>query len=150
MSKGIFLVNGVRISYHLIEAAIHWAKENDGTLMGVYIFSDEENAESYGFPSDIEKVETDVSEGEAEAELETLISKNRQYAEKQCALNNIPVKTIQLKNPDQDTLEDYLETADVLWLDPETYAGDAEADADLSLDDVHDLTSAAVIEVTAE
>ncbi len=148
MSKGIFLINGIRISYHLIDAAIHWAQENDGTLMGVYIFSDEENAESYGFPSDIEKVETEVSEEEAEAELESLISKNRLFAEKQCALHHIPVETIQLKNPDPDTLEDYLETADVLWLDPETYEGDSEADADLSLEDIHDLTSAAIIEVS--
>ncbi len=149
MPVGVFLINGIRISYHLIEAAIKWAQENEGSLIGVYMYSDEKNAESYGFPSDIEKVETEVSENEGEAELDTLIRKHIDYAEKQIAKNNIPVITHQLKNLDIDELASIIQSADILWLDPEMFKEEADADVDdLSVEDISDLTDAEIVEIT--
>lgn len=149
MAEGVFILNGIRIGYHLIEAAIEWAKQNQGSLVGVYLYSGEKNAESYGFPSDIEQVETQISENEGEAELDVLIGNHTRYAEKQCANNNIPVTTHQLKNPDIDELSSLLLSATVLFLDPSMFKEEADADAeDLTVQDIRDITTAKVIEVT--
>lgn len=146
MPNGVFLVNGIRISYHLIEAAIKWALQNNGSLTGVYVYSDEKNAESYGFPSDIEKVETEVSENEGEAELDTLIRHNIAYAEKQCANSKVSISTFQLKNPDITTIGSHLAAADIIWLDPDTYKEEAASDiVDISLDDILASTTAEII-----
>lgn len=149
MAEGVFILNGIRIGYHLIEAAIEWAKQHEGSLTGVYVYSGEKNAESYGFPSDIEQVETQVTENEEEAELDTLISSHIKYAEKQCAVNSIPFTTHQLKNPDIDELGAILLPATILFLDPAMFKEEADADAeDLSVQDIREITTAKVIEVS--
>lgn len=149
MAEGAFILNGIRIGYHLIEAAMEWAKQNEGSLIGVYVYSGEKNAESYGFPSDIEQAETQVTENEGEAELDTLIGNHIQYAEKQFAASNIPFTTHQLKNPDIDELTSILLPATVLFLDPAMFREEEDADAeDLSAEDIREITTAKVIEVS--
>lgn len=149
MAEGVFIINGIRIGYHLIEAAIEWAKQHQGSVTGIYVYSGEKNAESYGFPSDIEQAETQVSETEGEAELDTLIGNHIRYAEKQFAAHNIPVTTHRMKDPDIDELTSILLPATVLFMDPSMFRQEADADAeDLSAEDIREITTAKIIEVT--
>jgi hypothetical protein len=126
MAKAVFLINGAGIPYHVVDAAIGWAKENNGDLLGVFVFSDQRRAESYGFPSDIEKAETLVEEEDAESDLHKLVSHNRQYAEKTAAGEGVSIQTVSLKDPDSDTLMTELTKGEVLFLDPQTLKGDDE------------------------
>lgn len=136
MPTGIYLINGISSSYHVIDAAIKWAEQNKASLTGIYIYSGEKNAESYGFPSDIEKAETLVSENEGEAELENLILDLTRYAEHQGSLRNISITTYRYKDPGTEELQQHLQQADILFADPDTFKGEADSEADLSLEDI--------------
>lgn len=149
MPAGVFIINGIRISFQLIEAAIQWAQQNKGSLTGIYMYSGEKNAESYGFPSDIEQVETEVSENEGEAELDALIHNNSKYAEKQGAQNNITITTRLLKNPDIETLRPLLQSAVVVWLDPDSFQEEAASDfTAFTIEDLRKLTNAMIVEIS--
>lgn len=148
MPTGVFLINGISLPYHVIDSAIDWAHQNKASLTGIFIYSDEKNAESYPFPSDIEQAETRISENEGEKELETIIRHHATYAENLCALKSIPVTTYQYKNPDPEILRPHLQQATILFVDPETFTGDAASDiTGLNFEDIAGLSSASIVEV---
>lgn len=147
MPRGVFLINGVGLPYHVIDTAIGWAKQNNNSLLGVFIFNEHRHAETYSFPSDIEQTETLVSEEEAEKGLEKLITLVMQYIQKQVVSQAVDVKTVSLKNAERDQLQHELKKGDVLFADPENFKGpDEYASTAFSFEDIIAL-SPKVIEV---
>jgi hypothetical protein len=147
MASGVFLINGATLPYYLIDTALGWAKENGAGLLGVFLFSDQRNAETYSFPSDIEQAETTVSEAEAEKDIEELIVNHARYVQRQGDAEGVKIDTAIMKDPEPEELLNELRKGDVLFTDPDTFKGPNEYAATSFLFEDIILLSPHIIEV---
>jgi hypothetical protein len=151
MSTGAILINGVNLPYHVIDKAIEWAKDNQSSLRALFIFKSSKNAEDYGFPSDIERAETLISENEADAELERLVIHNMRFTEKQVKLHGIQIKTEYLKDPSLDEVRSSLSGTGILFIDPDNFKHPEDlANVDISYDDLVQLFPFSIVQVPKE
>lgn len=126
MPHGVFLINGSGLPYHVIDTAIDWARQNHASLLGIFLFNAERRSESYEFPSDIEQVETRVSEEEGESDLEKLIVNNMQYVQNQANREKVNLETFSIKNPEAAQILEGAKKGEVLFADPNTFKGSDE------------------------
>lgn len=76
MKKILIIINGVKLPYHLADAAIERAKKNGERLHAVLLKSDQEAGEDYPFPNDLESTENVSSESDLEKDDEKIINLN--------------------------------------------------------------------------
>lgn len=150
MASGVFLINGASLPYYLIDAAFAWSKENKAALLGIFLFSDQRDAESYSFPSDIEQAETTISEAEAEKDIEKLIVNHARYVQRQGDAEGVKIETVIMKDPEAEELLNELRKGDVLFTDPDTFNGPNEYAATSFLFEDITLLSPHIIEVRAK
>ena len=53
MSTATLLFTGVALPYHVVDYAINWAKENEGSLRALFLIPERMPEEGYPFPNDL-------------------------------------------------------------------------------------------------
>ena len=146
MKTGIVLVNGISLPHPVLDQAIEWATTQQSSLSGLFLYHQEEYAEGYGFPSDIEQAETLESELEAEKQLERLISDHAVYAAKLAGGKGVVLPTKILRNPSEADLQQELKLATLVWLDADTFQNSGSfASVPFDVDDIMRLAPAVTV-----
>ena len=149
MAQGIFLIHGAGLPYHVVDIALHWAGEHDASLLGIFIYGDQLRGESYGFPSDIEQVESLNSKHSAQNDLRHLLSGHQQYIEKEAAEAGIELHTVIIRNPGDADLQPLFSQGELVFIDPATFGDNQQyAATDFSYGDIVALCPLPIDEVT--
>ena len=117
MKISLIIFNGIQFHFYHATRAIEWAIQNNARLHGVFVHSDQEPAEGYVFPSDIDPAEDLYNKGDAEKNNEKVIIDQIKLFTDMAKTNNIPVNTDQFLNPPLKKILGITETAAILFMD---------------------------------
>ena len=108
MSKAALLFNGIKFPFPVIDRAFNWAKQDQGSLVAIFLKAEKDTAEGYVFPSDLDAAE-DLSENEdATASHENIIQSNIRMLQHRAADEHTELRVVQLTDPSEEVLLDEL------------------------------------------
>ena len=99
MTKAALLFNGIGFSFPLVERAFSWAKENNGSLIALFLKAKHETREGYIFPSDLDAAQDLQKNKDAEAANMNVIYSNITMLEHNASSEHIDLTTHLLSDP---------------------------------------------------
>ena len=121
MPTDVLLINGVSLPYHVLDKGIQHAKLTGNEIKGVFIYENDDDDDTYRFPSDIEMSKANFTHAEAEKNLVDLIRHNAGFVQSYYQRHNIPIHTVILQNPTIDEIVSSVDEAHNIFIDPETF-----------------------------
>ena len=122
MNKAVLLFPKQVLAYHVVDYALDWARENEGSLHVIFFLPETVPEEGYSYPSDIDQAQMLKDIFDAEAGYQDILQSELRYIEKRAGARHIPVEFEILHSP---TVEDIIrksEDAELIFMDK--FAGD--------------------------
>jgi hypothetical protein len=108
MTKAALLFNGIQLSFKVVDQAIRWAKQNNGSLVAVFLQAKKEPKEGYIIPSDLNAAENITTDAEAEAGHHAIVENNIVLLKHQASATDIEICTTIMANPSEEKLQEEL------------------------------------------
>lgn len=129
MSYATLLFPGTSLAYHVLDYAVDWAKENEGSLHVLFLHPGTVPPEGYPFPNDLDEAEDMTTEVEAQQGVKQILKQEARYIEKRANASHIPAKTEILFSPSIDQVIARVNHSEIIFIDksleenPETFEG---------------------------
>ncbi len=117
MSIGTLLLTGAALPYHVIDYAINWAKDNEGSLRALFLVPGKMPEEGYPFPNDLDEAEELTGEMEVEKGLKNIVQEEIRFIEKRCKASHIPVQSEIMYSPGIQKVVSKVNDSDVIFVD---------------------------------
>lgn len=126
MSRGTLLLIGPGLPYHVLDYAITWAKENEGSLRTLFVVRGDLPEENYPFPSDLDASENLTDNTDAERGVNVIIRNESRFIEKRCTASHVPVDIEVLSSPSAQKVLVKLKDSEIVFVDKNAEAFDDE------------------------
>ena len=117
MSTATLLFTGVALPYHVVDYAINWAKENEGSLRALFLIPERMPEEGYPFPNDLDEAEMMTNERDAEKGISNIVNEEIRFIEKRCQASHVPVESEILYSPQVQKVVAKVNDSDVIFID---------------------------------
>jgi hypothetical protein len=117
MSTATLLFRGPALPYHVLDYAIAWARENEGSLHAIFLVPGELPEEGYPFPNDLDEAEDMTTERDSERGIREIIQEEIRFIEKRCKASHIPVTSDMMFSPTLENVVDSLSDSEVVFID---------------------------------
>ena len=117
MSIATLLLTGAALPYHVVDYAINWAKDNEGSLRALFLIPGRMPEEGYPFPNDLDEAEDMTNEDDAEHGLQKIVQDEIRFIEKRCKASHIPVQAEVLFSPAVQKVVSRVNDSDVIFVD---------------------------------
>lgn len=117
MNVATLLFTGPALPYHVVDYAIEWAKENEGSLNALFIVPGQLPEEGYPFPNDLDSAENITTAFEAEKGLKEIMEKEIMYLQKRANASHIPVRTEVLFSPSIEQVVHKINQTEIIFVD---------------------------------
>jgi hypothetical protein len=117
MSTATLLFTGVALPYHVIDYAINWAKDNEGSLRALFLVPGRMPEEGYPFPNDLDDAEKMTDQEDAEKGISAIVNEEIRFIEKRCKASHIPVQSEVLYSPPVQKVVSRVNDSDVVFID---------------------------------
>ena len=117
MNIATLLLKGAAIPYHVIDYAINWAKDNEGSLRALFVVPGKMPEEGYFFPSDLDAAENMTREEDVERGLKNIVEDEIRFIEKRCKASHIPVQSEVMFSPPVQKVVSRVTDSDVIFID---------------------------------
>lgn len=117
MNIATLLLTGAAIPYHVIDYAINWAKDNEGSLRALFVVPGKMPEEGYFFPSDLDAAENMTREEDVERGLKNIVEDEIRFIEKRCKASHIPVQSEVMFSPPVQKVVSRVTDSDVIFID---------------------------------
>lgn len=142
MSTATLLFTGVALPYHVIDYAINWAKDNEGSLRALFLVPGRMPEEGYPFPNDLDDAENLTNEADAEKGISNIVNEEIRFIEKRCKASHIPVQSEILYSPPVQKVVSRVNDSDVIFIDRNAEENEDDTnDLSFRLEDVIEKTS---------
>jgi hypothetical protein len=148
MSIATLLLTGAALPYHVIDYAINWAKDNEGSLRALFLVPGKMPEEGYPFPNDLDEAEEITGRRDAEKGIKNIVQEEIRFIEKRCQASHIPLQAEVMFSPGVQKVVSKVNDSDLVFVDRN--AEDNENDMNnlpFRLEDVKDKTSRHFISV---
>lgn len=142
MSIATLLLTGAALPYHVIDYAINWAKDNEGSLRALFVVPDKMPEEGYPFPNDLDEAEEITGERDAEKGMRNIVQEEIRFIEKRCKASHIPVQSEIMYSPGVQKVVSKVNDSDLIFVDKNMEENENDIkDLPFRLDEVRDKTS---------
>lgn len=117
MSNATLLLKGAALPYHVIDYAINWAKDNEGSLRALFLIPGRMPEEGYPFPNDLDEAEDLTNGNDAEQGIKNIVQDEIRFIEKRCKASHIPVQSEILYSPAVQKVVTKVNDSDVIFVD---------------------------------
>ena len=117
MSRATILITGPRLPYHVVDYAIGWAKDNEGSLKALFVVPGKMPEEGYPFPNDLDEAEQETTGADVEKGLIGLVQDEIRFIEKRCKASHIPVASEMMFSPSINKIAAKLDEGIVTFID---------------------------------
>jgi hypothetical protein len=117
MAKAALLFNGIGYSFPLIEQAFNWTKQNNGSLVALFLKAKHETREGYIFPSDLDAAQNSQKNEDAESANLKIIHSNISMLEHRAASEHIDITTKLLNDPSAEQVLEQLSGCEPVFID---------------------------------
>ena len=142
MNVGTLLFTGPFLPYHVLDYAISWAKENEGSLHALFIVPGKLAEEGYSFPNDLDDAENLTTHVDAEKGTKQIMQKEIRYLEKRANSSHIPVRTEILFSPSIEQVLVRINQTEIIFIDKNAEDNPEQMeDLPFTLEDIRDKSS---------
>jgi hypothetical protein len=142
MSIATLLLTGAALPYHVIDYAINWAKDNEGSLRALFLVPGKMPDEGYPFPNDLDEAENLTGQREAEQGIRNIVQEEIRFIEKRCKASHIPVQSEVMYSPGVQKVVSRVNDSDLIFIDRNAEENiDDMKDLPFKIEDVMDKTS---------
>ncbi|MBC7947259.1 MAG: hypothetical protein H7Y42_05220 [Chitinophagaceae bacterium] len=117
MNTIMVIFNGIRFSYELVDRVIKTAKETKAGIHALFIKAEDEVAEGYGFPSDLDAAENITNSEDTEAGNVRVIRSQMKLLEDMAKTDKIQVTTELITEPSIDDIMSKAKDVDKIFVD---------------------------------
>lgn len=117
MNQAVLLFPGERLSYHVVDYALDWASENEGTLKVLFFLASEAPDEGYPFPNDLDQAESLKKSFDTEQGMKQILQTETRYIEKRASARHVPATCVILYSPTLEELQAETKDAEVIFID---------------------------------
>ena len=117
MAKAALLFNGIGFSFPVMERAFSWAKQNNGSLLALFLKAKHETREGYIFPSDLDAAQNIQKNADAEAANINVINSNITMLQHSAGSEAIDVTTQLLSDPSGEQITQLLSGCECVFID---------------------------------
>ena len=117
MNKAILLFPGEFLPYHVVDYALSWAKENEGSLKVIFILPKGLPEEGYPFPNDLDQAELLKNTFDSEQGIKQILQDEIRFIEKRANGSHIPIESEIMLSPSIDDVMDVVNDAEVVFID---------------------------------
>lgn len=117
MSIATLLFTGAVLPYHVVDYAINWAKENEGSLRALFLVPGKMPDEGYPFPNDLDEAEDIMNRRDAEKGIKNIVQDEIRFIEKRCKASHIPVESEVMFSPAVQKVVSKVNESDVVFVD---------------------------------
>lgn len=125
MNQAVLLFPGEMLPYHVVDYALDWARENEGSLKVVFFLAKHPPSESYPFPNDLDQAEMLRETFDVEKGIRHILLQEIRYIEKRANARHVPVDFKIMYSPALEEIEQQSGDAEIVFIDKH-----AEDDAD--------------------
>ena len=117
MTKAALLFNGIDFSFATADRAFSWAKENNGSLVALFLKAKHETREGYIFPSDLDAAQNLQKNEDAEAANINVIHSNMTMLEHSAGNEHVGLMMQLLSDPTDDQILQQLAGCEYVFID---------------------------------
>ena len=117
MSIATLLLTGAALPYHVIDYAINWAKDNEGSLRALFVIPGKMPEERYSFPNDLDEAEEITRGRDAERGINDIVQEEIRFIEKRCKASHIPVQSEVMYSPGVQKIISKVNDSDLIFVD---------------------------------
>jgi hypothetical protein len=117
MSIATLLLTGAALPYHVIDYAINWAKDNEGSLRALFVIPGKMPEERYSFPNDLDEAEEIRGERDAERGVRNIVQDEIRFIEKKCKASHIPLQAEVMYSPAVQKVVMKVSDSDLIFVD---------------------------------
>ena len=117
MSIATLLLTGAALPYHVIDYAINWAKDNEGSIRALFLVPGKMPEEGYPFPNDLDEAEEITEERDAERGMRNIVREEIRFIEKRCKASHIPVQSEVMYSPGVQKVVSKVNDSDLIFID---------------------------------
>lgn len=117
MTKAALLFNGIGFSFQLVEHALSWAKQNNGSLVAIFLKAKHVSREGYIFPSDLDAAQNLQKNEDADAASTNVIYSNITTLEHSASSEHINLTTQLLSDPSDEQILKQIAGCECLFMD---------------------------------
>lgn len=141
MSIATLLLTGAALPYHVIDYAINWAKDNEGSIRALFLMPGKMPEEGYPFPNDLDEAEEITGGRDAEIGMRNIVREEIRFIEKRCKASHIPIQSEVMYSPGVQKVVSKVNDSDLIFIDKniEENADDMRV-LPFKLDEVRDKT----------
>ena len=148
MSLATLLFTGPGLPDHVLDYAIGWAKENEGSLQTLFIVPGDLPEEGYAFPSDLDEAEAITTAADAEKGLKEIIQEEIRFIEKRCKASHVPVQSEVMFSPPLQKVVGHIKSSEIVFIDKRSRNySDEMSELPYSVSDILRSSSSQVVEV---
>jgi hypothetical protein len=126
MNQAAILIPGELLPYYVVDYALDWATENEGSLKVIFFLPRHIPSESYPFPNDLDQAEMLKESFDVEEGIKEVLKQERRYIEKRANARHVPVECVILFSPSIDDLASQVNRSEIVFVDKNI---DEKADA---------------------
>jgi len=136
------LLTGVALPYHVIDYAINWAKDNEGSLRALFLVPGKMPDEGYPFPNDLDEAEDITGGRDAEKGIRDIVQEEIRFIEKRCKASHVPVQAEVMYSPGIQKVVSKVNDSDLIFIDKNIEENEDDMKVlPFKMDEVKDRTS---------
>jgi hypothetical protein len=117
MSIATLLLTGAALPYHVIDYAINWAKDNEGSLRALFLVPGKMPEEGYPFPNDLDDAEDITGARDAEKGIANIVQDEIRFIEKRCKASHVPVQSEVMYSPGVQKVVSKVNDSELIFID---------------------------------
>jgi hypothetical protein len=117
MPKAALLFNGIDFSFPLVDQAFEWAKQNNGSLVALFLRAKHETKEGYFFPSDLDAAQDLQKNADAEAANTRVLESNMSMLKHRANGEGIDLTSHLLNDPSDEQIVQQLSDCQRMFID---------------------------------
>ena len=142
MSIATLLLTGAALPYHVIDYAINWAKDNEGSLRALFVVPGKMPEEGYPFPNDLDEAEQITRGKDVERGITNIVQEEIRFIEKRCKASHIPVKAEVMYSPAIQKVISRVNDSELIFVDENIEENEDDMkELPFRIDEVRDKTS---------
>ena len=103
--------------YHVIDYAINWAKDNEGSLRALFVVPGKMPEEGYPFPNDLDEAEELTRGRDAERGISNIVQDEIRFIERRCKASHIPVQAEVMYSPGVQKVISRVNDSELIFVD---------------------------------
>ncbi|MFC0773460.1 hypothetical protein [Terrimonas alba] len=117
MARAALLFNGIGFSFQVEERAFSWAKQNNGSLVALFLKAKHVAREGYIFPSDLDEAQNLQNNEDADAASMRVIYSNITMLEHNASSKHINLTTQLMSDPSEEQILQHISGCECLFMD---------------------------------